>query len=115
VKRRVRQAWAWFRKDSTQRAVQIALVGIGGNALKNLLQDTNERLRALEDGGLVPLDDVVTLKDHSKLESRLERVEAVVPLPMPPVIVDAEVVEEPQGAVGASVGSESPQERQEGS
>jgi hypothetical protein len=90
--------------------MQIALVGIGGNALKNLLQETNERLKALEEGGLVPLDDVVTLRDHAKLEDRLERVEAVVPVAPPPPVIDAEVVED---GVGASVGSEGAQEGQE--
>jgi hypothetical protein len=115
MKRRVRQAFAWFRKDTTQRAIQLALVGLGANALNTLLKDTEKRLSALEDGGLVPLDDVVTLRDHSKLESRLERVEAVVPIAPPPPMIDAEVVEEVPGAVGASVGPEGAQEDQEGS
>lgn len=113
MKRRVRQAWAWLRKDTTQRAVQIALVGIGGNALKNLLTDTNERLRALEDGGLVPLDDVVTIRDHAKLEDRLERVEAVVPIALPPPVIDVEAVEDEEGTVGAAVGPDGAQEGQE--
>lgn len=115
MKRRLRQALTWFRKDTTQRAFQLALVGLGANALNTLLKDTEKRLSALEDGGLVPLDDVVTLKDHSKLESRLERVEAVVPIAPPPPVLDAEVVEEDAAAVGASVGSEGAQEGQEAS
>jgi hypothetical protein len=110
----MRQAFTWLRKDSTQRALQIALVGVGANALKNLLQDTEKRLSALENGGLVPADDVVTLRDHSKLESRLERVEAVVPIPMPPVVLDVEALEDAAGAVGAGVGPEGAQGGQEG-
>jgi hypothetical protein len=115
VKARVRQAVAWFRKDKTQRALQIAVVALGAKCLQNLLEDTEKRLSALEDGGLVPLDDVVTLKDHSKLESRMERIERVVPLPVPPPVADVEVAEEDQGAVGATVGPEGTQEGQESS
>lgn len=115
MKRRVRQAMTWFRKDTTQRALQLALVGLGANALNKLLTSTEKRLSALEDGGMVPLDDVVTLRDHSKLEDRLERVEAVVPIPMPPPVLDAEAPEEPEGGVGVHVPSQAPQEGTEGS
>jgi predicted O-methyltransferase YrrM len=104
---------AFYEKHAI--AIDMVLITAGAAAVKRRLESVHERLDRLEEGGMVPLDDVVTLGDLSKLESRLERAEAVLPIPMHPAPpIDAEVVEEADGPVTAAVGSERPQEGQEG-
>lgn len=80
MRARLRQAWAWLQRDSTQRSIQLLVVAAGFGALKQILEDHHKRLDELEERGLVPLDDLVTLRDLEKIEARIGALE---PEPQP--------------------------------
>lgn len=75
MRRRLRQAWAWFHTDKVQRSVRLLAVAAGFGALKQILEDHENRMGELEERGLVPLDDLVTLRDLEKVEARLGALE----------------------------------------
>lgn len=57
------------------QAIRLAVVAAGFGALKQLLEDYAKRLEALEERGLVPLDDLVTVRDAAKIDRRVWRLE----------------------------------------
>lgn len=72
---RLKAAWAWLRSDKAQRTLQLLAVAAGFGALKQILQDHEKRLEDVEERGLAPLDDFVTLRDLEKIEGRLGELE----------------------------------------
>lgn len=74
--RPLKRLGAWFRKDVTQRSLMVLGVAFGGTCLKMLLEETHTRLDALEERGLVPIDDLATVGDLGKLEGRLLALES---------------------------------------
>lgn len=68
---RIRKVAAWAQQPKVQRSFRIAAVAFGATCLKQLLTEQNERLDALEERGLVPLDDMVTLGDMAKIDRRV--------------------------------------------
>ncbi|HEV2369124.1 MAG TPA: hypothetical protein VGR90_04575 [Acidimicrobiales bacterium] len=76
MRRRLRQAWAWFHTDKVQRSVRLLAVAAGFGALKQILEEHDKRLEELEERGLVPIDDLVTIRDLVKVETRIGALEA---------------------------------------
>jgi hypothetical protein len=74
--RRLREALAWLRSDKAQRTLQLLAVAAGLGALKQILQDHETRLENVEERGLAPLDDLVTLRDLEKIEGRIAELAA---------------------------------------
>jgi hypothetical protein len=72
---------AWLRKDTTQRHFAIGMVALAASSIDFLLRDTDRRLDALEERGLVPIDDLATVGDLGKLEKRIKELEPVHPSP----------------------------------
>jgi hypothetical protein len=70
--RRLRE---WARKDSNRRRLLVMGVAFGGTCLEFLLEETHTRLEALEERGLVPIDDLATVGDLGKLEGRIKTLE----------------------------------------
>lgn len=110
----MRRVGAFYAKHAI--GIDLVLITAGAAAVKRRLEDVHSRLDELEGGGMVPMDDVVTLRDLAKVEVALgSHQSALVDAGLlDPNVIDAEVVEEPEGAVGAGVGTEAPQEGQEG-
>lgn len=88
--RRLKQIWAWYRTDKVQRAVALGAIAAGGAGAKMLWADAHKRLDALEERGLVPIDDLATVGDLGKLEGRMLKVETA----------SAYVDPQPPGAAG---------------
>jgi hypothetical protein len=61
----------YLRKADTQRTLNIALVTAGAAAARRLFLEYHGRLVALEERGLVPIDDLATVGDLAKLEDRV--------------------------------------------
>lgn len=74
---------AWARKDSTRRTLLVACVALGAGSLRLLLEETHTRLDALEERGLVPIDDLATIGDLGKLEGRVVALETTSSQPAP--------------------------------
>ena len=74
-------------QDKTQWAIDLALVTAGAAAIKRRLENTRDRLVALEERGLLPLDDFATVGDLDRL-----RADAGLP-PIVRRVVDVDVVE----------------------
>lgn len=67
----MRRLRSWWDKPATQRGFMVLGVAFGGSCLKMLLEETHTRLDALEERGLVPIDDLATVGDLGKLEGRI--------------------------------------------
>lgn len=59
------------QEPKVQTGIRLFLVAMGFGALKQLLEDHSKRLEALEERGLVPLDDLVTVRDVAKIDRRV--------------------------------------------
>lgn len=75
MRRLIRKGLAKLREPSVQRSIQLLTVAAGFGALKQLLEDYANRLDALEERGLVPIDDLVTVGDVAKLDRRIWHLE----------------------------------------
>jgi hypothetical protein len=69
--RLLRRLVTWGRSPKVQRAVQLAGITFGATCAKNLFEEIYGRLDALEERGLVPLDDLVTIGDVAKIDRRV--------------------------------------------
>jgi len=61
----------WARSDKVVRAVQLAGVTFGAACAKQLFEEIYGRLESLEERGLVPLDDLMTVRDAAKIDRRV--------------------------------------------
>jgi hypothetical protein len=83
VRRLYGRLTAWLNRPPVQRAIRLGMVSMGLQALHGLLKEHEERIGELEERGLVPIDDLVTIRDLEKVERRLEKVEGPSPLGAP--------------------------------
>lgn len=84
----------YLRKADTQRAINLALVTAGAAAAKRLFEEYHGRLAALEERGLVPIDDLATVGDLAKLEERVSALDGH---------VAGELPADPEGQAPASL------------
>lgn len=81
---------AFLGRPQVQKAIDLAIIGYGLSRLAALLKEHEERLGELEERGLVPLDDLVTLRDLEKVEG------------------DVRALQEAAGAPGDAAGEDAP-------
>jgi hypothetical protein len=75
VRRRLAQLKAWSTSPKVVLAVRLGIISMGLTTLHAFVKEHEERLVALEDRGLAPLDDLVTIRDLDKVELRLGALE----------------------------------------
>ncbi len=114
MKARLRQLVTWARSDKVVRAVQLAGVTFGAACAKQLFEEIYGRLEALEERGLVPLDDLMTVRDAAKIDRRVWVLEGE-PGPDPAAAFEEHAepapLEDLEGeAVAPAVAEEAPQE-----
>ncbi len=94
MRRLIARAIAKLREPKVQRAIQLAGITFGATCAKNLFEEIYGRLDDLEERGLVPLDDLVTVRDVSKLDRRVWVLEGE-PGPDPALAFEVPTGEEP--------------------
>jgi hypothetical protein len=67
----VAMGWAKFNEPAVQQSLRLMTVAAGFAAAKQLLEEYGTRLVALEERGLVPLDDMATVGDLAKIDRRV--------------------------------------------
>jgi hypothetical protein len=99
VRRLFRRAAALYEKHAV--AIDLLLVTAGAAAVKRRIEAIHGRLAELEERGLVPLDDLVTVRDVAKIDRRVWVLEGE-PGPDPAAVFDqqpaGELEEEPAPA-----------------
>lgn len=69
MRRLFKRVGAFYEKH--QVAIDLALITAGAAAVKRRLEAIHTRLGDLEERGLVPLDDLVTVRDVAKIDRRV--------------------------------------------
>lgn len=69
MRRLFRRATDFYGKHAT--AIDLFLIVAGANAVKRQFEAVQGRLAELEERGLVPLDDLVTIRDVAKIDRRV--------------------------------------------
>lgn len=64
-----KRAAAFYEKHAV--GIDLALITMGAAAVKRRLETIHTRLDELEERGLVPLDDLVTVRDVAKIDRRV--------------------------------------------
>jgi hypothetical protein len=74
---------AYLKQPAVHRAIQLGIIGLGLQTLGAVLKEHEQRIDTLEERGLVPIDDLVTIRDLEKVEGRIEVLEG------PPLVSSA--------------------------
>lgn len=82
--------------------IDLALIVAGANAVKRRFLDLGERLEAIEKGGMVPRDDLVTLRD-------LDNKVGPVLVAHQRALIDAGLLEDSRPPIDVEVVDESPE------
>jgi len=101
VRRFLRRLGAFYEKHAI--AIDLGLITMGAAAVKRRFEEVHNRLETIENGGMVPRDDLVTLRD-------LENKVGPVLLTHRRALVDAGLLEDsPEPSVDVEVATEAPE------
>lgn len=96
MRRLLKRAKALYEKHSV--GIDLFLITAGAAAVKRRLEAVHGRLKDLEERGLVPLDDLMTIRDAAKIDHRVWTLEGE-PGPDPLTPFEEDVVEDVAGDV----------------